>query len=100
MRVSCCPLAFLLSSNLGTELLGTPRRDAQAGLEFRIGLSGSRRIDVPNSKQGLAVKADERVLSEGSINRFRVAQRYRPGPLLLFQGREYLRKQHLGTGCK
>jgi len=33
--MSRCPLAFLLSSNLGAELLPEePRLDSQAGLEF------------------------------------------------------------------
>ena len=35
MRMRRCPLAFLLSSNLGAELLPEePGLDAQAGLEF------------------------------------------------------------------
>jgi hypothetical protein len=67
--MSRCPLAFLLSSNIGAELL--PRRTPSgcpSRFRIRIGLSGSQGIDIPNSVQGLAVKADERVVSEGSIN--------------------------------
>ena len=41
--LSRCPLAFLLSSNLGTELLAeTPRLDAQAALESYRFKQGAR----------------------------------------------------------
>ena len=67
MRFSALPfrvLAFVKSRCRVTA------RDTPSGSRFRIriGLSGSQGIDMPNSEQGLAVKADERVLSEGSIN--------------------------------
>jgi hypothetical protein len=46
---------------------GTPS-GCPSRFRIRVGLSGNQGIDMPNSEQELAVKADERVLSEGSIN--------------------------------
>jgi hypothetical protein len=43
--------------------VGRPSR-----FRIRMSLSGDQRVDMPNSEQGLAVKADERILSEGPIN--------------------------------
>jgi hypothetical protein len=67
--LSSSVLAFVKSRDRGAESLPEEARlDAQAGLRIRIGLSGSQGVDMPNSEQWLAVKADERVLSEGSKN--------------------------------
>jgi hypothetical protein len=62
------PLAFLLSSNLVRSYCQRDPSGCLSRFRIRIGLSGSQGIDTPNSVQGLAVKPDERVLSEGSIN--------------------------------
>ena len=52
----------------------------------------------PTRSKRLAIKADE-----GGVRRFyefRVPQSHWPGLLWLFENREYLCKQHLGTRCK
>ena len=71
MGMSRCPsvrvLAFV-KSRCRVIARETSRLDGPSQPRIRIGLSGSRGIDVPNSEQGLAVKADERVVSEGSKN--------------------------------
>jgi hypothetical protein len=69
--MSRCPTVswILALPNLGAEfterhLVAMPK----SGLELETGLSRRQGLDMPNSEQGVAVKADERVVPEGSIN--------------------------------
>jgi hypothetical protein len=58
----------MLSSNLGGESLPVTSRLMPKAVWIRIGLSVSQGLDMSNSEQRLAVKSDERVVSEGSIS--------------------------------
>ena len=69
MRIESLSLSVLAFVKSRCRVIG---RDTPSGCQSRFGIRfglGERQgIDMPNSEQGLAVKTDERVLSEGSIN--------------------------------
>jgi hypothetical protein len=66
--MGCCPLTFLLLSNPGAGS-NASESGLDARASFRICLGFRRQgLDMPNSEQALAIKTDQRVLSEGSMH--------------------------------